>query len=173
MAVDRTLLSIIHKPVATSGRFDERWYARFDRFVKDIAALEDADAAFTAADTSLDARLDAAEATLAGFGTLPSETTYTVPAAGNPTTYVVSHLYRRQYLENTGRNWIIQPPTQDCSVDLLIVPGIPGTLTFSGGWASSGVGIGDSVAYTGLEVFWVRIARINGYSVYRNTWVNR
>jgi hypothetical protein len=168
MAVDRTLLSILHKPVATNGRFDERWYARLDRFVKDIGALEDAQSTFTAADTALDTRLDALEASTSG---LPSETTYTVPAAGNPTTYVVSHLYRRQYLYNSSRNWIIQPPTSACTVDMLIMPDVtsgPGSVTFSGGWLSTSVGVGDAVDFATFPFsgFLVRIVRIDIRSTY-------
>jgi len=155
MAVDRTFLGPAHRVLTGAGVFDDRWYARLDRMVKDLRALEDADTALTAADTAMGVRVDAVEAKLS--------TAYSVPAGA----YTVNHLRSLQYMTNSGGR-TITAPTTDCAVDLLITNGgSAGTLTWSG-FLSTTQGVGDAFTTTNGHRFLVRIVRINGASTYTN-----
>jgi hypothetical protein len=155
MPVDRTFLSPAHRPLTPSGVFDDRWYARFERMVKDLRDLEDADTTLADADAALDVRIDAIE--------LRDTTAYSVPAGS----YTVNHLQRLQYMTNSGGR-TIGAPAGDCTVDLLITNGgSAGTLTWSG-FLSTTQGVGDAFTTTNGHRFLVRIVRINGASTYTN-----
>jgi hypothetical protein len=155
MPVDRTFLSPAHRVLSGSGVFDDRWYARLERIVKDLRTLEDADTVLVASDAALDVRLDVIEAR--------DTTAYSVPAGA----YTVNHLRRLQFMTNSGGR-TITAPTTDCTADLLITNSASaGALTWSG-FLSTTQGVGDAFTTTNGHRHLVRIVRINGASTYVN-----